>query len=159
MWSYIFQKLSHIFNLLDNIAIIILLENTDEIQKEIKGGNFVRINLLGRFIYNVIDRIRPFLENNKYLKFRGCMCKSCKNIDLETSIKDLSILLESEIASLKGYINRQLNVLQYKMIKNGKVNLLMREQKMFLVRLMKVLRHILDDLGNYYPLFIDSSNL
>ena len=159
MWSYIFPKLSHIFNLLDNIAIIILLENTDEIQKEIKGGNFVRINLLGRFIYNVIDRIRPFLENNKYLKFRGCMCKSCKDIALETSIKDLGILLESEIASLKGYINRQLNVLQYKMIKNGKVNLLMREQKMFLVRLMKALRHILDDLGNYYPLFIDSSNL
>ena len=46
-----------------------------------------------------------------------------------------------------------------KMIKNGKVNLLMREQKIFLVRLMKVLRHILHDLGNYYPLFIDSSNL
>ena len=87
------------------------------------------------------------------------MCKSCKDIALETSIKDLGILLESEIASLKGYINRQLNVLQYKMIKNGKVNLLMREQKIFLVRLMKVLRHILDDLGNYYPLFIDSSNL
>lgn len=159
MWSYIFKKLSHIFNLLDNIAIIILLENTDEIQKEIKGGNFVRINLLGRFIYNVVDRIRPFLENNKYLKFRGCMCKSCQDIALETFIKDLGILLESEIASLKGYINRQLNVLQYKMIKNGKVNLLMREQKMFLVRLMKALRHILDDLGNYYPLFIDSSNL
>ena len=159
MWSYIFQKLSHIFNLLDNKGIIILLENTYKIQKEIKGGNFLRINLLGHFIYDVIDRIRPFLENNKYLKFRGCMCKSCKDIDLETSIKDLGILLESEIASLKGYINRQLNVLQYKMIKNGKVNLLMREQKMFLVRLMKTLRHILDDLGNYYPLFIDSSNL
>ena len=63
MWSYIFPKLSHIFNLLDNIGIIILLENTYEMQKEIKGGNFLRINLLGYFIYDVIDRIRPFLED------------------------------------------------------------------------------------------------
>ena len=45
------------------------------------------------------------------------------------------------------------------MIENGKVNPVVRDQKIFLVRLMKALRHILDDLGNYYPLFIDSSNL
>ena len=102
MWSDIFPKLSHIFNLLDNISIIIPLENTYEIQKEIKGGNYLRINLLGQFISNVIERIRPFLEDKKSLKFgnmniSGCMCKFCEDIAFDTTIEDLGIRLENEI--------------------------------------------------------------
>ena len=115
MWSDIFPKLSHIFNLLDNISIIILLENTYEIQKEIKGGNYLRINLLGQFIYNVIDRIRPFLEDKKSLKFRsmninGCMCKFCQDITFDTTIEDLGLVWlcgrlqeEGKWVSLEGF--------------------------------------------------------
>ena len=96
MWSDIFPKLSHIFNLLDNISIIILLENTYEIQKEIKEGNYLRINLLGQFIYNVIEKIRPsfkFINMN----ISGCMCKFCEDIAFDTTIEDLGIRLENEI--------------------------------------------------------------
>ena len=164
MWSDIFPKLSHIFNLLDNIGIMILLENTYEMQKEIKTGNFLRINLLGHFIYDVIDKIRPFLEDKKSLKFanmniNGCMCKICQDIAFDTTIEDIGIILENEIGSLKAYINCYINVLQYEMINNGKVNLVVRNQKIFLRRLMRVLHHILNDLDKYYPLFIYDSTL
>ena len=113
---------------------------------------------------NVIDRIRPFLEDKKSLKFtnmniNGCMCKFCQDITFDTTIEHLGIMLESEIASLKGFISHYIHVLQYKMIENGKVNPVVRDQKIFLVRLMKVLHHILHNLGNFYPLFIDNSNL
>ena len=98
MWSDIFPKLSHIFNLLDNISIIILLENTYEIQKEIKGGNYLRINLLGQFISNVIERIRPFLEDKRSLTFRnmdigGCMCKFCQDIVCDNTIEPIGVRL------------------------------------------------------------------
>ena len=45
------------------------------------------------------------------------------------------------------------------MINNGKVNLVVRNQKFFLRRLMRVLHHILNDLDKYYPLFIYDSTL
>ena len=62
MWSDIFRKLSHIFNLLDNISIAIALESTYEIEKEIRGDNYMRIKLLDLFISDVIEKIRPFLQ-------------------------------------------------------------------------------------------------
>ena len=136
MWSDIFPKLSHIFNLLDNISIIILLENTYEIQKEIKGGNYLRINLLGQFISNVIERIRPFLEDKKSLKFRnmnisGCMCKFCEDIAFDTTIEDLGIRLENEIGSFRRFISRYLHVLEYEIIEIGKVNPVVHDQRIF----------------------------
>ena len=60
MWRDIFPKLCHIFNLLDNISIAIALESTYEIEKEIRGDNYMRIKLLDLFISDVIERIRPF---------------------------------------------------------------------------------------------------
>ena len=62
MWSDIFRKLSHIFNLLDNISIAIVLESTYEIEKDIRGDNYMRIKLLDLFISDVIERIKPYLE-------------------------------------------------------------------------------------------------
>ena len=164
MWSDIFPKLFHIFNLLDNISILIHLENTYQIQKEMRGGRYLRINLLGQFISNVIERIRPFLEDKKPLKFRnmninGCMCKFCQDITFDTTIEDLGIMLESEIGSLKGFINHYIRVLEYEMIENGKVNPVVRNQKIFLRCLMRVLHHILDDLHKFYPLFTYDSTL
>ena len=133
-------------------------------QKEIKGGNFLRINLLGQFIYDVIDRIGPCLEDKKSLKFRnmnisGCMCKFCQDITFDTTIEHLGIMLESEIASLKGFISHYIHVLQYKMIENGKVNPVVHDQRIFLGCLMKVLHHILDDLDKFYSLFTYNSSL
>ena len=49
-------------------------------QKEIKGGNFLRINPLGQFIYDVIDRIRQFLEDKKSLKFRNMNNSGCTDM-------------------------------------------------------------------------------
>ena len=164
MWSDIFPKLSHIFNLLDNIGIIILLENTYKIQKEIRGGNYLRINLLGQFISNVIERIRPFLEDKKSLKFRnmnisGCMCKFCEDIAFDITIEDLGIRLENEIGSFRGHISCYIHVLEYEMIENGKVNPFVCDQRIFLGCLMKVLRHILNDLDDFYPIFTYNSTL
>ena len=67
-------------------------------QKEIKGGNFLRINLLGQFIYDVIDRIRQFLEDKKSLKFRntninGFMCKFCQDIVCDNTIEPIGVRL------------------------------------------------------------------
>ena len=128
--------MSHIFNLLDNISIIILLENTYKIQKELRGGNCLRINLLGQFISNAIDRIRPFLEDKRSLTFRnmdisGCMCKFCEDIAFDTTIEDLGIRLENEIGSFRRFISRYLHVLKYEMIENGKVNPVVRDKRMF----------------------------
>ena len=139
MWRDIFpkfSKFSHIFNLLDIISILILLENTYEIQKEIKGGNYLRINQLGHFISNVIERIRPFLEDKKSLKFRnmnisGCMCKFCEDIAFDTTIEDLGIRLENEIGSFRRFISRYLHVLEYEIIEIGKVNPVVHDQRIF----------------------------
>ena len=154
MWSDIFPKLSHIFNLLDNISIVILLENTYEIKKEIRGDNYMRINLLGQFISDVIERIRPFLEDKKSLKFRnikisGCMCKLCEDIAFDTTIEDLGIMLENEIKSFRGYISRYIYVLEYDLMKNCKINPVVRDQRIFLGRLMKALHHIINDLDKF----------
>ena len=77
------------------------------------------------------------------------MCKFCQDITFDTTIEDLGIMLESEIGSLKGFINHYIRVLEYEMIENGKVNPVVRNQKIFLRCLMRVLHHILNDLFFY----------
>ena len=152
MWSDIFPKLSHIFNLLDNISIAIVLESTYEIEKEIRGDNYMRIKLLDLFISDVIERIRPFLEV-KNVKISGCMCKVCQDITFDSTIEDLGKLLENEITTFKGYLSRYILVLDYDLVENGKINPVVRDQRIFLQRLIKTLRHILSDLGHYFVFF------
>ena len=45
------------------------------------------------------------------------------------------------------------------MIENGKVNPDVRDQRIFLGRLEKILCHILNDLDVFYPIFTYNSNL
>ena len=87
------------------------------------------------------------------------MYKFCQDITFDTTIRDLGIMLESEIGSLKGFINRYIRVLEYEMIDNGKVNLVVHNQKIFLRCLMRVLHHILNDFHKFYPLFTYDSTL
>ena len=164
MWSDIFPKLSHIFNLLDNMSILILLENTYKIQVDIRGGKYLRIKLLGQFISDVIEGIRPFLEDKRSLVFRsmdigGCMCKFCEDIVFHTTKEDIGERLENEIGSFKRFLSRYIPVLEYQMIENGKVNPVVRDQRNFLGRLEKILHHILNNFDVFYPIFTHNSSL
>ena len=101
MWRDIFpkfSKFSHIFNLLDIISILILLENNHDVQKEIRGGRYLRINLLGQFISDIIEIIRPFLGDKRLSTFRnmdigGCMCKFCQDIVCDNTIEPIGVRL------------------------------------------------------------------
>ena len=109
---------------------------TQTLEEELRGGNYLRINLVDQFISNVIDRIRPVLEVKRLFTFRnmdisGCMCK---NIACDTTIQDLGIRLETEIRSFRRCINRYILVLEYEMIEKGKVNLVVRDQRIILGR-------------------------
>ena len=164
MWSDIFPKLFHIFNLLDNISILIHLENTYQIQKEMRGGRYLRINLLGQFISDVIEKIRPFLEDKRSFMFRNmdigrCMCKFCEDIVFDITIEDIGVRVENEIGSFRGFVSHYIPVLEYEMIENGKVNPVVGDQRIFLGRLKKILRHILNDLDVFYPIFTYNSIL
>ena len=164
MWRDIFPKLSHIFNLLDNISILILLKNNYKIQKEIRGGRYLRINLLGQFISDIIEIIRPFLEDKRSLTFRnmdigGCMCKFCQDIVFDTTIEVIGVSIESEIGSFKGFISRYIPILEYEMIENGNVNPIVCDKRIFFGRLKRILRNILNDLNFFYPIFTYNSSL
>lgn len=152
MWRDIFPKLCHIFNLLDNISIAIALESTYEIEKEIRGDNYMRIKILDLFVSDVIEKIRPFLQV-KNVKISGCMCKICQDITFDSTIEDLGNLLEAEITTFKGYLSHYIHVLDYDLVENGKINPVVRDQKIFLQCLIKTLRHILSDLGHYFVYF------
>ena len=93
------------------------------------------------------------------MNISGCICKFCEDIAFDTTIKDLGIRLENEIGSFRGYISRYIHVLEYEMIENGKVNTIVRDHRIFLGCLMKVLRHILNDLDDFYPIFTYNSTL
>ena len=81
------------------------------------------------------------------------MCKLCEDIAFDTTIEDLGLMLENEIKSFRGYIYRYIYVLEYDLMKNGKINPVVRDQRIFLGRLMKALHHILNDLNKFYVLF------
>ena len=51
------------------------------------------------------------------------------------------------------------HVLEYEMIENGEVNPVVRDQRIFLGCQMKVLRHISNDLDDFYPTFTYNSSL
>ena len=152
MWRDIFPKLCHIFNLLDNISIAIALESTYEIEKEIRGDNYMRIKILDLFVSDVIEKIRPFLQV-KNVKISGCMCKICQDITFDSTIEDLGNLLEAEITTFKGYLSHYIHVLDYDLVENDKINHVVHDKKIFLQCLIKTLRHILSDLGHYFVYF------
>ena len=70
------------------------LQNT----REIRGGRYLRINLLGQFISDIIEIIRPFLEDKRLSTFRnmdigGCMCKFCQDIVCDNTIEPIGVRL------------------------------------------------------------------
>ena len=167
MWRDIFpkfSKFSHIFNLLDIISILILLENNHDVQKEIRGGRYQRINLLGQFISDIIERIRPSLEDKRSLTFRnmdigGCMSRFCQNVVFDTTIEAIGVRLESEIGSFKEFVSRYIPILDHEMIENGKVNPIVRDQRIFLRRLERILRNIFNVFNVFYPIFTYNGSL
>ena len=87
------------------------------------------------------------------------MCKFCEAIVFDTTIEDIGIWLENEIGSFRGFVSHYIPVFEYEMIENGKVNPVVRDQRIFLGRLIKVLRHISKDLYDFDPIFTYNSTL
>ena len=166
MWSDIFIRLSHIFNLLDNISILILLENKYEMEKELKGGSYLRVKLLDQMIWHKIEKIRPFLELKRSIAFRnmnigGCMCVFCQEIGFDTSatMETMGEVLEHEIGSLKGLVGRCNPVINYQMTENGQINPINHDWRIFLGRLEVILHQLMKDLDVFFPIFTYNDTL
>ena len=87
------------------------------------------------------------------------MCKFCQDIVCDNTIEPIGVRLQSEIGSFKGFISRYIPILEYEMIENGKVNPVVRVQRIFLGRLERMLRNILNKLQFFYPIFTYNSSL
>lgn len=65
-----------------------LLNNNYELEKEMRGEHYLKINLLGNMLHDMVDDWQPFLEHKYSQNFiskdiKGCKSEYCNKIGFE----------------------------------------------------------------------------